>query len=121
MRPPLIKPKIISNNPPKERLIPVAGIISMFFVATRVRIPPKAEQTALIINIPSPAKEMPEKKTEPLKLIIIIPLKPRMQPIILRKLSLSSAKIIDESRINKNVLKESIIALLPPLKCDKPI
>ena len=120
--PPKVIPAIARTKPPNARLIPVDTITSTFLVTIRVKIPPKAEQIALINNIPSPNDEKFPLLDEPEpRFITNIPVNPIKQPIVFLIVICSLLNIMQAKIIRKKVLKESIMADREPERFESPI
>ena len=94
-------------------LIPVATVISIFLETILLIIPPNAAHKVFSKIIPSPKNETFSNNGFPGSTFIsIIPPKPRIHPIALYTVILSSAKIIHERRIKKKLPIESMIVPL---------
>ena len=119
--PPIKNPNKVSKAPPKVKLNPVAATGFVCFAESLVNIPPNAAQKELKTSIPSPLKDIPEKKLlGESRFIITTPKNPRIHPITFPVDILSSLKTIHESMISIKVPSESSIAEREPGRFETP-
>ena len=111
--PPQNMPIIIKKPPPMLKLNPVPTKISMRLLTPRVMRLAKAEHKALRMIIPSPKGVNVNALIEP-QLSMSMPKKPRIQPNILRGVSLSLGNTAQANNTRVKTLNELRIAARAP-------